>query len=146
MIRIGGKDIGDSAPACLVFEAGPTHCGLDSAMRLATYAKEAGADAIKWQMVDPNRLVADKTQPFAYGILHNRETGEVRTIEEPLYDILLRRVLTRQEWRALKDHCDRLGLLFFITVTFEDELEYALEIGSHSIKIASADINHKPFI
>lgn len=146
MIRIAGREIGDGAPVCLVFEAGPTHNGLDSAKQLATYAKEAGADAIKWQMVDPDRLVADKKQLFSYGVLHDRATGEIRMVEESLYDILCRRTLSREHWRALKEHCDSLGLLFFLTVTFDDELEYALELGSHSIKIASADINHKPFI
>lgn len=146
MIWIHGKAIGDSAPVCIVFEAGPTHSGLESAKRLASYAKEAGADAIKWQMVDPGRLVADKAQLFSYGILTDRKTNTISSVEEPLYDILLRRVLSPGDWKALKAHCDDLGLLFFITVTFDDELEYSLELGCHSIKIASADINHKPFI
>ena len=72
---------------------GPTHNGIDSAKRLIQCAADAGADAVKVQIFDPDRLVADKTQLFSYGS-KDRETGELETIEEPLYDILVRRCLS----------------------------------------------------
>jgi sialic acid synthase SpsE len=39
-----------------------------------------------------------------------------------------------------------LGLLFFSTVGFEEDIRLLEEIGCHSIKIASSDINHFPLI
>ena len=56
------------------------------------------------------------------------------------------RTLSKDEWRAVKAHCDSLGLAFFATVTFEDEVRLLEELGCHSIKIASGDVNHFPLI
>ena len=65
--------------------------------------------------------MADRSGRSAYQILVDRETGTTETVEEPLYDILMRRVLTKDQWRDVKAHCDRLGLAFFATIGFEDE-------------------------
>jgi N,N'-diacetyllegionaminate synthase len=37
-------------------------------------ATEAGADAIKFQILDPDRLVADKKQLFSYDVFIDRDT------------------------------------------------------------------------
>ncbi len=145
-VKIGQREIGDGAPVFVVFEAGPTHNGVDSAKALVSHAARAGAHAIKFQIVDPDRLVADRKQLFSYEVLTDRATGATETVEEPLYDILMRRVLTRQQWREVKAHSDREGLAFFATVTFPDEVELLAELGCHSIKIASGDVNHFPLI
>ena len=146
MVRFGDREVGDGAPCFITFEAGATHDGVDTAKRLARYAAEAGADAVKFQFIDPDRLVADKSQSFSYEVLIDRETGETKSITERLYDILCRRVLSEDEWRELKGYCDSLGLTFFATVSFEEEAELLVDIGCQSIKIASADVNHHPLI
>jgi N,N'-diacetyllegionaminate synthase len=145
-VRIGSSEVGDGAPVFIVFEAGPTHDGVESAKALITHAARAGAHAIKFQMVDPDRLVADRKQLFSYEILVDRKTNATETVHEPLYDILMRRVLTRAQWRDVKAHSDREGLAFFSTVSFEDEIDLLAEFGCHSIKIASGDVNHFPLI
>jgi N,N'-diacetyllegionaminate synthase len=140
------RPIGDENPCFITFEAGPTHDGLQTAKKLANLAAEAGADAVKYQIIDADRLVADRKQLFSYDILIDRETGASETVSEPLYDILKRRMMTAAEWRELKRHCDDLGLAFFATVTFDDELALIAEMKCDTVKIASADINHSPFI
>lgn len=146
MVKFGTREVGDGAPCFITFEAGPTHDGLESAKRLVTMAAKAGADAVKFQILDPDRLVADRKMEFSYEVLVNRETGETETVSEPLYDILCRRALTKDEWQTVKRHSDEQGLAFFATVGFEDEIELLEELGCHSIKIASADVNHVPLI
>ncbi len=145
-VSFGDKKIGDGHPCFITFEAGPTHDGIETAKKLVELTAEAGADAVKFQIVDPERLVADKKQPFSYDILVDRETGKTETVTEPLYDILCRRALTKDEWREVKALCDTLGLAFFATATFEDEIELMEELKCHSIKIASGDVNHIPLI
>lgn len=140
------RPIGDDHPCFITFEAGPTHDGLDMAKRLATLAAEAGANAVKFQIVDADRLVADRAQLFGYDILADRKSGETKAVSEPLYDILRRRMMTEAEWRELKRHCDGLPLAFFATVTFDDELELVAQLKCDTVKIASADVNHLPFI
>lgn len=145
-VSFGDKKIGDGEPCFIVFEAGPTHDGLETAKLLANLSAQAGADAVKFQIVDPERLVADKKQLFTYDVLVDREKSETKTVSEPLYDILCRRTLTGAEWKSLKQHCDSLGLAFFATVTFEDEIKLLQELNCDSIKIASGDVNHFPLI
>jgi len=146
MVEFGNRLVDDGQPCFITFEAGPTHDGLNSAKRLVSHAAEAGADAVKFQILDPDRLVHDRSVMFVYDVLVDRETGATETIQEPLYDLLARRAMSHDEWRALKRHCDTLGLAFFATVGFEDEIDLLEELGCDSIKIASGDINHIPLI
>lgn len=146
MVHLGNRVVGDGHPTFVTFEAGPTHDGLESAKQLAAHAAQSGADAIKFQVVDPDRLVADRDQPFSYEVLKDRGTGETETVTEPLYDILCRRALTAEEWSRLKAHCDQLGIAFFATAGFEDEVDLLEEIDCASLKIASGDVNHLPLI
>lgn len=145
-IQINDNFVGDDASCFITFEAGPTHQGLESAKRLARHAKEAGGNAIKFQVFDPLRLVADPTLPFTYQVLADAVTGRMETVTEPLLDILLRRQLRLDEWRDLKHYCDDIDLAFFATACFHDDVDFLVGIGCQSIKIASADANHLPFI
>jgi N,N'-diacetyllegionaminate synthase len=146
MVSFGKRQLGDNHPCFITFEAGPTHDGLASANHLVSLAADAGADAIKFQIFDPDRLVADKKLPFSYEILVDRETGRTETVTEPLYDILCRRYLDPVQWKKVKQHSDALGLAFFATVGFEEDVRLLERLGCESIKIASADVNHWPLI
>lgn len=142
MVKFGERHVGDGAPCFITFEAGATHNGLDSALRLVNLAAHTGADAIKFQIFDPDRLVADRNVMFSYGVLLERETGKTELVTEPLYDILCRRHLTNEEWRKVKQVCDDRQLAFFATIGFEEDIKLLVELGCDSIKIASADVNH----
>ena len=145
-IHIGNVEVGDNAPCFITFEGGPTHSGLESAKRLAKYAKEAGGDAIKFQVFDPMRLVADPELPFTYQVLVDRESGHLETITESLRDILVRRQLNKGEWCSLKEYCDSIGIAFFGTACFHEDIDFLVEIGCQSIKIASADVDYLSLI
>jgi len=45
----------------IVLEAGPTHHGLDSAKKLVKAAKDACANAVKFQFLSADPLMADKS-------------------------------------------------------------------------------------
>ena len=146
VIQINGIPVSEGSPCFITFEAGPTHQGLASAKRLAKHAKEAGGHAIKFQVFDPMRLVADPLLPFTYQVLLDVKSGAMKTVTEPLRDILVRRYLKLDEWRELKSYCDKIGLAFFATACFHEDVDFLVQIGCQSIKIASADVNHIPFI
>lgn len=143
-IQLDDKTVGDNQPVFIVFEAGPTHTGLESAKKLATHAKNAGADAIKFQITDHNQLIHDRDLLFSYKTIDS--SGKIETISEPLYDIWQRRWMPREDWKALKACCDEIGIGFFATVFAPADLELVVEMGCHSIKIASQDTNFKDFI
>jgi N,N'-diacetyllegionaminate synthase len=144
--QIGRRWVGDGHPCFVTYEAGPTHDGLETAKRLVRLAADAGADAVKFQILDAERLVADKKQLFSYQVLADRATGEMRERSEPLVEILRRRSMPREQWRQLKAYSDSLGLAFFATVSFEPDVDFLVELGCDSIKIASGDVNHFPLI
>lgn len=145
-VAFAGRTVGPGQPCFLVYEAGPTHDSLASAKRLVKMAADAGADAVKFQMVDPDRLVADRKQLFSYDVLIDRDTGRTETVSEPLYDILKRRTLEMSEWRELKAYCDSLGLAFFVTINLDEDIAFVEDVKCDSIKIASADVTHLPLI
>ena len=146
MIRFGNRTVGDGQPIFVTFEAGPTHDSVASAKELIDHAAAAGADAIKFQILDPDRLVADKKQLFHYKVLVDKETGEIEEVSEPLYDIMCRRALSEEQWRQVKTHADSKGIAFFATIGFPEEVDMMERFGCDSIKIASADITHFPLI
>ena len=78
MIRIRSRLAGDGAPCFITFEAGATIDGFESAKRQVGHAAEAGADAVKFQILDPDRLVSDSDLPASYEVLIDRETGGKR--------------------------------------------------------------------
>ena len=145
-VTFGKRQVGGGAPCFITFEAGPTHYGLGSAKDLVTLAAEAGGDAVKFQIFDPDRLVADRKMPFTYEVLVDRNSGRTESVTEPLYDILVRRCMPHDDWRALKRHADEKGIAFFATVGFEDDIDFLVSLGCDSIKIASSDVNHGPLL
>ena len=142
--ELNGKRVGDGSPAYIVFEAGPTHTGLNSAKALAKVAKESGADAVKFQITDHKKLIQDRSLKFTYSVI-NKE-GEVREISEPLFDIWERRYMPRKDWEELKNYCDELGISFFATVFSEDDIDFVTSLNVQSLKIASQDMNYKQLI
>lgn len=146
MLKIGSKNIGDDYPTFITFEAGPTHNGFQSAKDLIKIAAENGGDAVKFQIFDPDELVHDKSLLYSYDILDDAAPGGIRTVSEPLYDIFVRRSMRESEWKELKSYADQLGIVFFATIGDEAGLEIVKAIDCESIKIASADVNHLPWL
>ena len=139
----------DNNGTFIVLEAGPTHDGLESAKKLAKAAKESGANAVKFQLLYADRLMADKSIMFGYKYLEISPEGVEKFVpfEEPLYDILKRRELSREEWKELKAYCDDIGIIMFTTATYRDEVDFIVDdLGIDSIKINSGDVNDLEFI
>jgi N,N'-diacetyllegionaminate synthase len=111
LIPMGNREVGEGLPVFIVFEAGPTHTGLESAKTLAQSAKQAGADAIKFQITDHNKLIHDRDLMFSYKAIN--DLCEIETVNEPLYDIWQRRWMPPDDWRSLKIFCDEIGIDFF---------------------------------
>jgi N,N'-diacetyllegionaminate synthase len=144
LISMGERDVGQSTPVFIVFEAGPTHTGLESAKQLATHAKQAGADAIKFQIADFKRLVRDRSLQFGYQAIDSQ--GEIFSVTEPLYDIWQRRWMPPEDWQALKAYCDAIGICFFATIFSSEDVDLVRSMGVHSLKVASQDTNYQELI
>jgi len=146
MVKIDSTLIGNGNPTYIVFEIGPTHHGLESAKRLISHAADAGANAVKFQILDAKRLVRDPKMTVEYGYLEDRENETVARHSEPLLAVLERRSMSKQDWHDLKRHADKAGITFFATVSDVEGLDFLVELGCTSVKIASLDINHHPLL
>jgi sialic acid synthase SpsE len=142
-VPIGDKRCGDGEPVFIVFEAGPTHTGLDSARRLIEVAAEAGADAIKFQILLTDRLIGDASVEITYKVLGERGPEDVT---ERLDTVLRRRELRAEEWAELKRYSDKLGITFFATVDYPETLDLVAGLGCHAVKVASGDLSHHPWL
>jgi N,N'-diacetyllegionaminate synthase len=142
-VQIGQKLCGEGEPVFIVFEAGPTHSGFESARRLIEVAADSGADAIKFQILDTDRLIGGKDVEITYKVLGAAGPEDVT---EPLQTILRRRELPRAEWAELKRYADKLAITFFATVDYDETLALVAELGCHAVKVASGDLNHHPWL
>lgn len=131
--------------ACkIVFEIGPTLHDELSAQKLIEIAAESGADAVKVQILNADKLLQDKNQTFSYGIL--QEDNSINFIEENLYSILKRRELQKEAWIRLSEYASRLKIDFYATVTDQDDLNWIVDLHCQAIKIASSDLTFTPLI
>lgn len=127
----------------IVFEAGPTHNGFKSAKKLIFSAAMAGADAIKFQIIDADEIMADKKIKIKYKIFSN---NRLILKKDTIYSLLKKRMLTYNNWKKLKLYADSLNLDFFATVGSKKDVAFLKKIGCKAIKIASGDLNYLQLI
>lgn len=131
--QIAGRSIGPAEPPFIVAEVGINHNGrLDLALEMIGAAKAAGADAVKFQTFKASELVSSPEQMFSY-----RSQG--RDITEPMLHMFERHELPADAWRAIKDRCDREGMIFFSTPQNSSDLDLLLSIGVPAVKVGSDD-------
>lgn len=131
-----------SSPVFIVFEAGATHDGLETAKKLVDVAVGAGADAIKFQMLDVNKLIPDPSVMFTYNVLKNKKTGEMEEVQESLNTILKRREMPKEKWSELIAYCKEKDIEFFSTASNAEEMDFLFHAGCSCVKIASGDITY----
>lgn len=139
-VEIGEKVIGDSRPLFIVAEVGTTiGVDLETGLRLIRAAREAGADAIKPILTDPENLLADRSQTYRHRTIHG-----VR--EDNLFSLLSETVIPLESWKILKEEAEDAGLIFYLTVDTPRGVKLAEEIGSPAYKISSWDLRNAPLI
>jgi len=137
-IQIGRHTVGDGAPCYVIAEAGANHNrDLDTALRLIDVAREAGADAVKFQTYSGRTLYSTKTPRFDY-------LGDLGA--KPAHELLDDIALPRDWQPVLAEHCAERGIEFLST-PFDrravDELD-ALDVAA--FKIASFELVDLPFL
>ncbi len=145
-VYIEDREIGPFKPVYIVFEAGPTHDGLRTAKKLVDLSVTAGADAIKFQILDADKIVSGNDVMFSYNRLVSKESGETEEVTEPLIDILKRRQMEKYEWIELISYCRKKRITFFSTATSSVELEFLASNSIGTVKICSGDVNYEALI
>jgi sialic acid synthase SpsE len=130
--EIAGHAVGADAPCYVIAEAGANHNrDIGLARELIDVAREAGADAVKFQVYSGKALYSSKTPRFRY-----LEGITEKTASELLEDVALPR-----EWIAeLAGHARAQGIQFFATPFDGDAVEQLREAGVPAMKIASFEL------
>jgi len=137
-MRIGNQEIGLNHPPYIIAEIGVNHDGeVQRALELADAAAEAGADAIKLQFFETDRLMSKAAKLAAY----QKNAGETDPIE------MLRRLeLSIDEMALVVERAHSKGIHAIVTVFSTELVEIAETLPWDAYKTASPDIVNKPLL
>ena len=140
-IKIGNRWIGEGEHCFIIAEIGSNHDGkLEQAKKLIDIAKEAGADAVKFQVFKAEKLYSKKTPTMTY-IKKDKLLKE----KESLYDLIKRIEMPRRWIKILTEYCQKKKIIFLAT-PFDLKAVDELEKFVPAYKISSFEITHLPLL
>lgn len=134
-----GKKLIRTGSCFIIAEAGVNHNGkIELAKKLVDAAKDAGADAIKFQTFKAEDVVTKDTSMANY---QKKNVGEKETQQE----MLKRLELSYDDFIKLKKYSDEKDIIFLSTPHSEDTIDF-LEPLVPAYKIGSGDLTNLPFL
>lgn len=132
--------MGEGNPVFVIAEVGVNHNGdLELARRLVAAAADAGADAVKLQAFNADRLAA----PYAPKAAYQHETTEPR---ESQLDMLRRLELSPDALQEVADECRSRGLQFLASAFDEVSVELLDVLEAAAIKLGSGELTNAPLL
>jgi N,N'-diacetyllegionaminate synthase len=139
-IRIGNKRIGQGEPCFIVAEAGVNHNGdINLAKKLVAAAKDAGADAVKFQTFSTESIITRHAPKAAY----QRQTTPEK---ETQMEMIKKLELGYQDFKSIKKLADELDIIFLSTPTAPEDIDFLVKSGVPALKVASMDIVNYPLL
>ena len=125
----------------IIAEAGVNHNGsFEMAKQLVDVAKEAGADAVKFQTFKAENLVTKDAKQADYQVENLKESTSQ-------FDMLKKLELTFEEFTALKQYCEEKGIEFLSTPFDYESVDFLFdELHIKTAKIPSGELTNAPFI
>lgn len=128
-------------PITLIAEAGVNHNGqLDLALGLVEAAAQAGANVIKFQTFQTEKLVSRQATKAAY---QQAQTNP----DESQFEMLKKLELDHKSHLILAAHCQKLGITFLSTPFDAASLDFLVGVMDlPTLKIPSGEITNGPFL
>ncbi len=151
-IKIGDKVISKDAPCFIIAEAGVNHVlekndlhrigatsSLEVAYRLVDAAKEAGADAIKFQSFTADNLQYKGTKKPGYQLATSGSDDDLS-----YYDMIKKLETSKEDQVKIAGYCKKKGIIFFSTPYDNESVDFLdATIGVPLFKLASIELlNH----
>ena len=138
--RIGDRLAGDGQPCFVIAEAGVNHIGdLSRALELVDVAASAGADAVKFQTFDADRLATRDAPKAEY------QTRGTRA-DESQHAMLARLQLDQGAHVALMRRCAERGITFLSTPFDEQAADLLDALGVTAFKTPSGELTNLAFL
>ncbi len=139
VIAVADRRLGRGHRVFVIAEVGVNHDGDgDKALRLVDLAAECGADAVKFQVFRAAELTTAAAPTADY---QRGSTGAASQRE------MLRRLeLSDGDFSRLREHCDRVGLVFLATPFSPADVARLVALRVAAIKIASTDLVNTPLL
>jgi len=125
----------------IIAEAGVNHNGsFDIAKRLVDAAVDSGADIIKFQIFNADKLVSKTAKKADYQIknTHNGSNSQ--------YEMLKKLELSNEQHLALKKYCESKGIKYFSTAFDLDSIDFLASMHIGLWKIPSGEITNYPYL
>ncbi len=123
----------------VIAEAGVNHNGeLALALRLCEAARDSGADAVKFQTFRAEDLVLPGAPTAGY---QAQQTGE-----HDQFAMLRKLELSPADHRAIKAHCDAIGIEFFSTPFSVGAVDLLVGLGVRRLKLSSGELTHRALV
>lgn len=134
-LKIADRLIGDAHPTYFVADIAANHDGsLERAMLLIRLAKEAGADAAKFQNFQAPKIVSD------YGFSHmDAQVSHQATWKKSVSEVYAEASIPFEWTPVLKETCDEVGIHYFSS-PYDFEATDMLDDYVPAYKIGSGDI------
>lgn len=128
-----------SSRVFIIAEAGVNHNGdLAMALQLCDAAKNAGADAVKFQTFRAEDLVVRGAPTAEY---QARQTGD-----QDQFLMLERLELSEVQHHHIKTHCDQIGIEFFSTPFSVVAVDMLVGLGVRRLKLSSGELTHRTLV
>lgn len=138
-LKIDNFEINDMASTFVIAEAGVNHNGnLNLAKKLCNAAKEAGADAVKFQTWKTEQLLTPDVGTADY--------QKMTTDQESQFEMLKKLELSFDDFSEIFDYCKKIGIIFLSTPGDEASADFLDELGISIFKIGSDDLDNLPLI
>jgi N-acetylneuraminate synthase len=138
-IQLPNRSVGQGYPCFIIAEAGVNHNGnLDMALRLASAAKDAGADAVKFQLYRAEEQISKKAATADY--------QKTATKSETMLEMAKAYDLPWEAHRKIAKYCQEIGIFYTSSCFDPRAVDFLLEIGGSCIKVASGEITNYPLL
>lgn len=139
-IKIADRTIGKGQPCYIIAEAGVNHNGsLELAHKLVDAAAASGADAVKFQTFQAEKLVTGEAKKAAYQV---EATGN----SESQFEMLKKLELPLPAFKELIAHCREKKIQFLSTPFDKESADFLVSIGMPALKVPSGEVTNLPFL